>query len=496
LVPSLNGSEVLYNWPSLYSPTAKEEAELTKLRADTAVQLIAAGVLTAEEVRTIAGEMLAIDLETQPDVNIMEEPPEVEEEELKGDALYHIRSRFVDQASRLADKRQPNLYSSLKPIVERELKGLPALEVQGLTVYIADQWELIGDDLDEFMATRDPDNYDEAEVRQMMRTRAGLRADQIIRMVRQAYDRADIGAEGERFFEWRTVGDDRVRPEHVALDGRIYPLGEGHPEEGFPGDAHGCRCMAVPVTSTEVIQGDAESFTPPAGVQRAAQRALRVRRQSVPSQRGMTAVGLARARDLANGRPVSEETVRRMLNYFTRHEVDKEGSTWDEQGKGWQAWHGWGGDAGFRWARRIVNQLDANKGDAKKTGAATPAEPEERITGSRRNPEGSASGTRGGIKISQETEAALKRKVEEHNEEHGDDPAKRADLGMLKAVFRRGAGAFSVSHRPGMTRNQWALGRVNAFLNLLRTGRPERASYTTDNDLLPEEHAKSTKEES
>jgi len=496
LVPSLNGSEVLYSWPSLYSPTAKEEAELTKLRADTAVQLIAAGVLTAEEVRTIAGEMLAIDLETQPEVNIMEEPPEVEEEELKGDALYHIRSRFVDQASRLADKRQPNLYSSLKPIVERELKGLPALEVQGLTVYIADQWELIGDDLDEFMATRDPDNYDEAEVRQMMRTRAGLRADQIIRMVRQAYDRADIGAEGERFFEWRTVGDDRVRPEHVALDGRIYPLGEGHPEEGFPGDAHGCRCMAVPVTSTEVIQGDAESFTPPAGVQRAAQRALRVRRQSVPSQRGMTAVGLARARDLANGRPVSEETVRRMLNYFTRHEVDKEGSTWDEQGKGWQAWHGWGGDAGFRWARRIVNQLDANKGDAKKTGAATPAEPEERITGSRRNPEGSASGTRGGIKISQETEAALKRKVEEHNEEHGDDPAKRADLGMLKAVFRRGAGAFSVSHRPGMTRNQWALGRVNAFLNLLRTGRPERASYTTDNDLLPEEHAKSTKEES
>jgi len=496
LVPSLNGSDVLYSWPSLYSPTAKEEAELTKLRSDTAVQLIAAGVLTAEEVRTIAGEMLAIDLETQPEVNIVEEPPEVEEEELKGDALYHIRSRFVDQASRLADKRQPNLYSSLKPIVERELKGLPALEVQGLTVYIADQWELIGDDLDEFMATRDPDNYDEAEVRQMMRTRAGLRADQIIRMVRQAYDRADIGAEGERFFEWRTVGDDRVRPEHVALDGRVYPLGEGHPEEGFPGDAHGCRCMAVPVTSVEAIQGDAESFTPPAAVQRAAQRALRVRRQSVPSQRGMTAVGLARARDLANGRPVSEETVRRMLNYFTRHEVDKEGSTWDEQGKGWQAWHGWGGDAGFRWARRIVNQLDANKGDAEKTGAATPAEPEERITGSRRNPEGSASGTRGGIKISQETEAALKRKVEEHNEEHGDDPAKRADLGMLKAVFRRGAGAFSVSHRPGMTRNQWALGRVNAFLNLLRSGRPERASYTTDNDLLPEEHAKSTKEES
>ena len=498
-VPSLNGSEVLYSWPSLYSPTAKEEAELTKLRADTAVQLIAAGVLTAEEVRTIAGEMLAIDLEVQPTIEEEQEPPEVEEEELRGDALYHIRSRFVDQASRIADKRQPNLYSSLKPIVERELKGLPALEVQGLMGYIADQWELIGDDLDDFMSTRDPDNYDEKEVREMMRTRAGLRADQIIRMVKQAYNRAEIAADGGRFFEWRTVGDDRVRPEHVPLDGTVYSLSEGHPEEGFPGDAHGCRCMAVPVTSTDVIQGDAETFMPPAAVQRAAQRALRVRRQSVPSKRGMTPVGLARARDLANGRPVSEETVRRMLNYFTRHEVDKQGATWDEQGKGWQAWHGWGGDAGFRFARRIVAQLDKDKekGDAKKkTGASTPAKPSERITGSRRNPEGSASGARGGIKISKETETALKRKVEEHNEKHGDDPAKKADLGMLKAVFRRGAGAFSVSHRPGMTRNQWALGRVNAFLNLLRTGRPERAAYTTDNDLLPKEHAKSTKEKS
>ena len=496
-VRSLNGAEVLYTWPSLYSPTAAEEAALTKLRADTAALLISAGVVSPLEVRAMAAEMLAIDIETQAQTE--EEPPppeEVDAEELRGDALYHLRSRFVDQASRIADGRAVNLYRSVKPIVDKELKGLPALEVQGLSTYIADQWELIGDDLEDFMSTRDPDDFDEAEVRRMMRTRAGLRADQIIRMIQQAYNRAEIAADGERFFEWRTMGDDKVRDTHVPLDGRVYSLADGHPEEGFPGDAHNCRCVAVPVTSTDVIQGDAESFTPPANVQRAAQRALRVRRQSVPSKRGMTAVGLARARDLANGRPISESSVRRMLSYLQRHEVDKKGATWDEQGKGWQAWHGWGGDAGFRWARRIVAQLDKDKekGDAKKkTGASTPAKPSERITGSRRNPEGSASGKRGGIKISKETEAALEKKRDEHNEKHGDNPAKKADLGALKAVFRRGAGAFSVSHRPGMTRNQWALGRVNAFLYLLRNGRPERAAYTTDNDLLPEEHAKSTK---
>jgi hypothetical protein len=48
-----------------------------------------------------------------------------------------------------------------------------------------------------------------------------------------------------------------------------------------------------------------------------------------------------------------------MVSYFQRHEVDKKGSTWDEQGKGWQAWNGWGGDAGYAWAKRIVDKLDS-----------------------------------------------------------------------------------------------------------------------------------------
>jgi hypothetical protein len=38
----------------------------------------------------------------------------------------------------------------------------------------------------------------------------------------------------------------------------------------------------------------------------------------------MTAIGLARARDLINGKQMSPKTVRRMLAYFTRHEVDKQ----------------------------------------------------------------------------------------------------------------------------------------------------------------------------
>ena len=106
-------------------------------------------------------------------------------------------------------------------------------------------------------------------------------------------------------------------------------------------------------------------FTPPKGAQEAARRALEVRADKPPSQRGMTPVGISRARDLANGETLSPETVKRMLAFFTRHEVDKQGSTWDEQGKGWQAWNGWGGDPGFAFARKVVKQM--NTADEKST---------------------------------------------------------------------------------------------------------------------------------
>jgi hypothetical protein len=100
------------------------------------------------------------------------------------------------------------------------------------------------------------------------------------------------------------------------------------------------------------------SYIPTVETANNAKMALKVREEKPDSQKGMTSVGLARARDLANRRPLSEETVRRMKAYFDRHEIDKQGSTWNEQGKGWQAWNGWGGDAGRSWANRIVAELN------------------------------------------------------------------------------------------------------------------------------------------
>jgi HK97 family phage portal protein len=113
---------------------------------------------------------------------------------------------------------------------------------------------------------------------------------------------------------------------------------------------------------------------PPQAVADNARRALEVRAEKPESQRGMTEVGIARARDLANRENLSEDTIRRMLAYFERHEIDKQGETWDEQGPGWQAWHGWGGDEGFAWSRRKVEEFDRARGEkaAKPCGCCGP----------------------------------------------------------------------------------------------------------------------------
>ncbi len=103
---------------------------------------------------------------------------------------------------------------------------------------------------------------------------------------------------------------------------------------------------------------DGIDFTPPQGARDAAIRALKKRAEQPPSKRGMTAVGIARARDLSNGVTLSPDTIKRMVAYFTRHEVDKQGSTWAEYGKGRQAWDGWGGDAGYTWAKKILAQME------------------------------------------------------------------------------------------------------------------------------------------
>lgn len=99
-------------------------------------------------------------------------------------------------------------------------------------------------------------------------------------------------------------------------------------------------------------------LTPPATVAAAARRGLELRREF---GRGGTAVGVARARDLANRRTLSVETARRMVAFFYRHEKDLDAPAAKPGAPGYPsagriAWLLWGGDAGRTWARKIVRQ--------------------------------------------------------------------------------------------------------------------------------------------
>jgi HK97 family phage major capsid protein/HK97 family phage prohead protease len=95
----------------------------------------------------------------------------------------------------------------------------------------------------------------------------------------------------------------------------------------------------------------------------AARRALEWRREY---GRGGTAVGVARARDIVNGKDLSEETVKRMFSFFSRHENNKAKHYSAKEADGgptaWRiAWDLWGGNSGFSFSRQIVQKLEKDR---------------------------------------------------------------------------------------------------------------------------------------
>jgi HK97 family phage major capsid protein len=102
------------------------------------------------------------------------------------------------------------------------------------------------------------------------------------------------------------------------------------------------------------------SYEPTGEMKKEAQRGLDWRREF---GRGGTEVGIARARDIVNGKELSDSTVKRMKSFFARHEVDKEAEGFRPGEDGYPsngriAWALWGGDAGKSWADEIVEDMD------------------------------------------------------------------------------------------------------------------------------------------
>lgn len=111
-----------------------------------------------------------------------------------------------------------------------------------------------------------------------------------------------------------------------------------------------------------------QSFTVPKKVRENAKQGLELRREHgrggldtrEAGEQGIGS-GVARARDLIEG-SVSYETVKRMVAFFRRHGIGEK----DKNDKGEPTTRViarllWGGDAGFRWARDIVREVEGIK---------------------------------------------------------------------------------------------------------------------------------------
>ena len=95
-------------------------------------------------------------------------------------------------------------------------------------------------------------------------------------------------------------------------------------------------------------------FSIPIIVQTRAARGLELHNQY---GRGGTNVGLSTARRLAKGESVDYKFIRKVSQYFPRHEGDKLEEK-DPPSNGWIAWLLWGGWEGWRWSKRIVEQME------------------------------------------------------------------------------------------------------------------------------------------
>ena len=214
-----------------------------------------------------------------------------------------------------------------------------------------------------------------------------------------------------------------------------------------------------------------DSYKPTETMRSVARRALEWRKKY---KRGGTAVGVARARDIANGKSLSASTVKRMYSFFSRHSNNKAEHYAKKMPDGGPspfriAWDLWGGSTAFNWSKGKVAAMERGERQCHM------AESVRAITDA--------------------VEKGLRKKVADHNEKYGDDPAKRATYSMMAACFRRGIGAYKTnpqSVRPNVkSPEQWAYARCNSLLYCLRNGKFRSGKH--DTDLLPSEHPLSTK---
>ena len=268
-----------------------------------------------------------------------------------------------------------------------------------------------------------------------------------------------------------------------------------------------------------------------------------------------TAVGKRRAAMLASKSKLTVSTIKRMYSFLARHEGDLKSSKSYSDGCGKLMYDAWGGKAGFRWAKsklREIGEIDlvsqvvdddfaiiddrlaystkekaeeiaknigcegfhphefegktwympckthklaevGSRGGIRKSPKAPKSDTPNKNPKGKGTAKGTAKG-KTGAKVSAKDRVTLQKKADDFNKRYEEKLGYGVTVGMLASVFQRGLGAFNTSHSPNVkSASQWAFARTNAFLYLIRNGRPQNPKYITDYDLLPKKHPKSSK---
>ena len=102
---------------------------------------------------------------------------------------------------------------------------------------------------------------------------------------------------------------------------------------------------------------------PPTSVRNNARKGLRERKKWSESgaEPPATSVGVARARDLSNGKSLSKSTLNRMVSFLERHAKNYKPGNRDNKGrltKGTVSYLLWGGKSALSWARSELRKME------------------------------------------------------------------------------------------------------------------------------------------
>ena len=240
-----------------------------------------------------------------------------------------------------------------------------------------------------------------------------------------------------------------------------------------------------------------KTFRAPEGVRNNARRGIELNEKV--GNRCAEQTGKVRAQQLAQNEPVSLDVVRRMYSFLSRAETYYDPN--DTKACGTISYLLWGGKAGLAWARNVLREEGVDLAEVGPKGGVKPSKKAPKSgtpnpnpkRGSDKNKPGAAA-SEGKVKVPASVEKTLKKKSDEFNERYKKKLGYGVTLPKLRVVYQRGVGAFQTSHSPNVkSAEQWAQARVNAFLYLVKNGRPQNAKYVGDNDLLPKGHPKSIK---